>query len=122
MSNRVLIGSQQESLPDGEFGALSPFVAELEWLKVAIEMHRLTDPECPRAKALELSRNRLRERLWEAVKIETELPPERVAALLDVHSDTVRYWCRKAYVRYRKTRSGRYLIDMASALEYARSN
>lgn len=112
--------SFRENLPDAEFGALAPFIAELEWLENMIAMHRLTDENCTRAKALELSRDRLRERIWEAVEMKEERSPEQIATLVGVHSDTVRYWCRNNYVAHRKTKSGRYMVEVESVLEYVR--
>lgn len=79
------------------------------------------DPDDSKAKVLRFAAERMRRRLWKACDLPRELPPKGIAALpgIDVTAGAVRYWCKTDKVQYRRTKSGRYLVDVDSALEHA---
>jgi len=77
-------------------------------------------PGMKKAKVLRHNAERMRKRLWQACDVPVELPPKGIAALpeITVGTDAVRYWCKTEKVKYRKTKSGRYMVDVQSALEH----
>lgn len=79
------------------------------------------DPDDEKAKVLRFVAERMRRRLWKGCDLPVELPPKGIAALpeIDVTADAVRYWCETDKVKYRRTESGRYHVDVESALEHA---
>lgn len=107
-----------EGYPDARRILLDALKDELERLKSLIEGHIAVDPHSEVAKGLSYARERFRAAIWDGARVRDEKPPETVARLLGLSADAVRYWCRKGYVEHRKTKSGRYLVDVQSALDY----
>lgn len=108
--------------PDADRIRLQPLLAALEKLKEMAASHREIDSDSLTAKTLQFSALQFRAALWEGAKVKEEKTPEQLGTLLGVSADTVRYWCRQDHVRYRQTKSGRYYVDVQSALEYYAHN
>lgn len=98
-----------------------PLIEEIHEMKRAAAMFAEMDPDDPKAKVLRFAAERMRKRLWKGCDVPVELPPKGIAALpeIDVTADAVRYWCETEKVKYRRTKSGRYYVDVESALEHA---
>jgi hypothetical protein len=106
--------------PDAETVRLTPLREELEEMERWARQTQAMNGDSPEAKALLFLVDRLRKRVWEAASYRRELSPLALAKHVGgaVTDDTVRLWCQAGHVKHRRTGSGRYFVDVDSALNY----
>lgn len=111
----------EEGFPDVQRVSPGPLVEEIQEMKQAAAILAEMDPDDDKAKVLRHAAERIRRRLWQGCDLPVELPPKGIVALpeVDITADAVRDWCKNDKVKYRRTKSGRYYVDVESALEHA---
>jgi len=105
--------------PDARHVSPGPLIEELEELESFALQTKAVDPDDPKALAILHAVERMRKRLWMGCRLPQEGSPKEIAKLTSVTADTVRNWCKAGYVRHRRTGSGRYIVDVDSAVDYA---
>lgn len=108
-----------DGYPDARHISPAPLIEELEELKGFALRTKAVDPDDPKSLAILHVVERLRKRLWMGCRVPTEESPEEIASRISFTADTVRNWCQAGHVRHRRTGSGRYRVNVESALDYA---
>lgn len=108
-----------EGYPDARHISPAPLIEELEELTSFALRMKAVDPDDPKALAILHAVERLRKRLWMGCRLPQEGSPKEIANLTSVTEDTIRNWCNAGHVRHRRTGSGRYIVDVDSAVDYA---
>jgi len=110
-----------EGFPDVRLVRPEPLAEGIKEMNRAAALLEQMDPDDDKAKVLRFAAERIRRRLWKACDLPRELSPKGIAALpeIDVTDDAVRHWCKTDKIQHRRTKSGRYYVDVESALEHA---
>lgn len=104
--------------PDVSEVSLAPIEEEIMELEQHAARSEQVDPSDPRPRVIRFVVARIRQRLWEASAVPAEETPQQIADRFGVSPDTVIYWCKQQYVKHRQTGSGRYFVDVESAIEH----
>lgn len=112
-----------DDFPERRLGRIQPLIEEISEVREFADMLEAVDAGCEKVRFIRFFTERMRKRLWQACDLSQELSPKAIAELeaVDVTADAVRYWCKHDKVKHRRTKSGRYFVDVESALDYAGS-
>lgn len=109
----------QHPIPPTDWVLVDPIARTLADLERHAQACLELDPSNSQGRVVQGVVDRIRDAIWEGHTSPDERTPADVARLLSLSEDTIRNWCKAGKVASRRTHSGRFMVDLNSALAFA---